>query len=48
MPFTGGSDTDSTAGSLGLTYSPGNWIWHTRLDYRDNLWLLASLERVED
>lgn len=34
-PYASGSNTDFTAASVGATYSPGDWLWSSRLENRD-------------
>ncbi len=46
VPFANGAADDFSAASLGLTYSPGNWLWNGRLEKRDSdkedRWTLAT------
>lgn len=35
VPFSHGSSSDYTAGSIGATYNPINWIWNARIETRN-------------
>ncbi len=35
VPFASGNSDNFTAASLGLTYSPGHWLWTGRIEARD-------------
>ncbi len=46
VPFARGAGEDFNAASLGLTYTPGNWLWNGRVEKRDSdkedRWTLAT------
>ncbi|HFC53795.1 MAG TPA: DUF11 domain-containing protein, partial [Gammaproteobacteria bacterium] len=50
VPFANGAAEDFSAASLGLTYSPGSWLWNGRVEKRDSdkedRWTLATSART--
>jgi uncharacterized repeat protein (TIGR01451 family) len=51
VPFAFGSGSDYTAGSIGVTYNPGDWIWTARVERRDaeneDGWSLATSAQTD-
>ena len=51
VPFSYGSSNDYTAGSVGATYNPGNWIWNGRIETRnadtDESWSVATSAQTD-
>jgi uncharacterized repeat protein (TIGR01451 family) len=51
VPFAYGSSSDYTAGSIGATYNPGDWIWTARIERRDadneDDWSLATSAQTD-